>query len=84
MGAFKRGAFIGFATGYVLGARAGRERYEQIRHAWARVKGSPAVMRASGKAGAAVGLGIERGRLVALGGIDRIRGRVRRASGNGL
>ncbi|MGH2705730.1 MAG: YtxH domain-containing protein [Actinomycetota bacterium] len=84
MGAFKRGAFIGFAAGYVFGARAGRERYEQIRHVWARFKRSPAMMRASGKAGAAIGLGIERSRLVALGGIDRIRGRVRRAAGNGL
>lgn len=28
-----------FATGYVLGSRAGRERYEQIRRTYARVTG---------------------------------------------
>jgi membrane protein DedA with SNARE-associated domain len=30
---FKTGALIGFAVGYYLGSRAGRERYEQI-NAW--------------------------------------------------
>ena len=29
---FKTGLLIGAAAGYVLGARAGRERYEQIKH----------------------------------------------------
>ena len=37
----------GFATGYVLGSRAGRERYEQIRRAAKSVAGSPAVRRAT-------------------------------------
>ena len=27
---FKMGAIVGFAAGYYLGAKAGRERYEQI------------------------------------------------------
>jgi tryptophan synthase beta subunit len=29
-----------FATGYVLGSKAGRERYEQIRRTYARVMGN--------------------------------------------
>ncbi|MBM4796289.1 YtxH domain-containing protein [Streptomyces sioyaensis] len=33
----------GLATGYVLGARAGRERYEQLRKAAQRVTQNPAV-----------------------------------------
>ncbi|MEV7378223.1 YtxH domain-containing protein [Streptomyces lydicus] len=33
----------GLATGYVLGSRAGRERYEQIRKAAQRVTRNPAV-----------------------------------------
>ncbi|MFF4606223.1 YtxH domain-containing protein [Streptomyces sp. NPDC001339] len=33
----------GLATGYVLGARAGRERYEQLRKAAQRVAQNPAV-----------------------------------------
>ncbi|MGQ0679542.1 MAG: hypothetical protein ACT4OM_07790 [Actinomycetota bacterium] len=30
MGAFRRGALIGFGVGYLRGAKAGRPRYEQI------------------------------------------------------
>jgi hypothetical protein len=33
----------GFATGYVLGSRAGRERYEQIRRAARSIASNPAV-----------------------------------------
>lgn len=35
--------FGAVATGYVLGARAGRERYEKIRRTALRVKGNPTV-----------------------------------------
>ena len=46
---FKRGVIIGFAGGYVLGARAGRERYEQIVTLWNRVGGSPKVQQLTDK-----------------------------------
>jgi len=36
--------------GYVLGARAGRERYEQIRSAALKVKGNPTVQATASKA----------------------------------
>ena len=40
---FRTGVVVGFAAGYVLGARAGRERYEQIRR-WAhQIAGTPQV-----------------------------------------
>ena len=39
--------FAGFATGYVLGSRAGRERYEQIRRAAKAFAGNPTVQRAT-------------------------------------
>ena len=39
---------IGFAAGYTLGARAGRERYEQIRRATRGLSESPAVQSAAG------------------------------------
>jgi hypothetical protein len=32
---------LGLGAGYVLGARAGRERYEQIRRAWSQAKDDP-------------------------------------------
>ena len=40
-GRFRFGLVTGFAVGYVLGAKAGRERYEQIRRAWEQLR--PAV-----------------------------------------
>jgi hypothetical protein len=38
---------LGFAVGYVLGARAGRERYEQIQGWWSSFVGAPAVREAT-------------------------------------
>jgi hypothetical protein len=42
---------VGFAVGYVVGARAGRERYEQIKQAGQKVAGSPPVRKATQVAG---------------------------------
>jgi hypothetical protein len=41
----------GFAIGFMAGARAGRERYEQIKAAGAKVAQSPAVQQAARTAG---------------------------------
>ena len=40
----------GFGAGYVLGARAGRERYEQIRRAWEHAKDDPRLQSVAGLA----------------------------------
>jgi hypothetical protein len=45
----KAGLLLGFGAGYVLGAKAGRQRYEDIQRTWRQVSGSPAVQRAAGK-----------------------------------
>lgn len=37
---FRLGLFIGLAIGYTLGAKAGTQRYEQIRSLWASIAGS--------------------------------------------
>lgn len=37
---FRLGLALGFGAGYYLGAKAGRERYEQIRSALARLRGA--------------------------------------------
>lgn len=42
------GFVLGAAVGYVLGARAGRERYEQLVRAYHRVADHPAVQSAAG------------------------------------
>jgi hypothetical protein len=48
-----RGLFIlGFAVGYVVGTRAGRERYEQMKKAATQVAQSPPVQKATQVAGA--------------------------------
>ena len=40
----------GFGAGYVLGTRAGRERYEQIRRAWEHAKDDPRLQSVAGMA----------------------------------
>jgi hypothetical protein len=40
----------GFGAGYVLGARAGRERYEQIRRTWEHTKDDPRLQGVAGMA----------------------------------
>jgi hypothetical protein len=46
----RRAYFLtGFATGYVLGAKAGRQRYEQIMRAYRSFSSNPKVQEASGK-----------------------------------
>lgn len=37
---FRLGLFLGLAIGYVLGTKAGRQRYEQIRSLWGTVSQS--------------------------------------------
>jgi hypothetical protein len=48
------GFLLGAATGYVLGAKAGRERYEQIVRTYHRIADHPAVQGAAGVARAKV------------------------------
>ena len=56
------GFVFGFATGYYLGAMAGRERYEQLNRMARKVRRSEAFETAQEKAKAAVDLGVERAR----------------------
>ena len=44
---FRFGIILGFLTGYILGARAGRERYEQIVRAFKGFMGTEPVQRAT-------------------------------------
>ena len=58
----KIGFVAGLATGYYLGAMAGRERYDQINRLGRKVRRSGAFETAQEKAKAAVDLGVERAR----------------------
>jgi hypothetical protein len=53
------GFLIGFGAGYVMGAKAGTERYDQLRRLYENVLSSPALRQARGKAKDAVGSGFE-------------------------
>lgn len=48
---FKTGLTIGVAVGYVLGARAGRDRYESIKRGAASVRRHPAISQIGSQAG---------------------------------
>ena len=67
---FRLGAAVGFGAGYYLGARAGRERYEQLNAVARRVRRSQALGAVGDKARAVVDLGVERAR----GVVDRSAG----------
>lgn len=45
-----KGILIGVAIGYVLGAKAGRERYDQIVRTYHRIVENPTVRKAAGTA----------------------------------
>ncbi|MBA3728358.1 MAG: YtxH domain-containing protein [Actinobacteria bacterium] len=46
---FKTGMIVGLGAGYVLGARAGHQRYEDIQHLWERMRRSPSVRQAASR-----------------------------------
>ncbi|MBC3193179.1 hypothetical protein H7X46_19145 [Pseudonocardia sp. C8] len=59
---------VGVAVGYVLGTKAGHERYEQLLHAYHRAVDHPAVQGAAG---------------VAQAGVENVIGKVRGDRGPG-
>jgi hypothetical protein len=71
------GLMIGFGAGYVLGAKAGTERYEQLRRLYDNLLASPAFQEASGKARGAVGSGLDQARGAASEGASKVTGVIR-------
>jgi hypothetical protein len=57
---FKSGLLVGFGAGYVLGAKAGRERYQQIIEATRAFLDNPGVQRLTDEVGKTVNLGKDR------------------------
>jgi hypothetical protein len=64
---FRLGLVIGGAVGFVLGARAGRERYEDLKRWWAAARKHPAVRQLVDQAGGVTNLG----RKVIANGLDK-------------
>ena len=73
----KLGFLIGFGAGYVLGAKAGTERYEQLKRLWGNLVSSPEFQGASGKAKEAVGTGLGQAKGAASGGVSKVASAVR-------
>jgi hypothetical protein len=59
---FRTGVVIGFGAGYYFGAKAGRERFEQLERVLTKVRESDAVDSAADKAKAVIDLSVERAR----------------------
>jgi hypothetical protein len=57
---FKSGFLVGLSTGYVLGAKAGQERYQQIVDAASKLKENPGVQRLTGEVNKTVTIGKDR------------------------
>jgi hypothetical protein len=64
----------GLAAGYVLGARAGRERYERIAEATRRLAERPEVRELTGKVRAGLGAGLEKAASTASDRLQEARG----------
>jgi hypothetical protein len=58
---FKTGLLVGFGVGYVLGTKAGRERYEELKATWDQFTGNPSVQRIVTKGKDIVEAGAEQG-----------------------
>jgi hypothetical protein len=75
MGKYRFSFMAGLAAGYVLGARAGRERYEQIKQAARNVAENPTVQQAAGAVQAqATGLATTAGTKISDGVRERVPG----------
>ena len=64
----------GLAAGYVLGARAGRERYERIAEATRRLAERPEVRELTGKVRSGLGTGLEKAASTASDRLQQVRG----------
>jgi hypothetical protein len=58
---FKTGLLVGLGVGYVLGTKAGRERYEELKASWDQFTGNPSVQRLVSKGKDIVETGAEQG-----------------------
>ena len=78
----RTGLIIGFGAGYVLGAKAGRQRYEQIRAVAARIAETGTAQQLVEKGTAVADLGAARARQVVSEGMATAAGKIReRADG---
>ena len=79
---FRFGFVTGMATGYYLGARAGRQRYDQMNRALAKLRRSDAYEEARARARTAVEEAAELAKSVVEEGVEKARSVVESRPGN--
>ena len=67
----KTGFVVGLGVGYILGAKAGRQRYEDIARRWHQFTGNPKVQRAAERTKDAATEGARRGLSVVQQGVEK-------------
>ena len=89
MSRFKLGLALGLGIGYVLGTKAGRERYLQLQRnmrraseLWQKASSSSLAQKAAHKAGEALGDGLESAKRTTVGKLPWIKDRISNGSGN--
>jgi vacuolar-type H+-ATPase subunit E/Vma4 len=80
---FRTGMLVGFTAGYVLGAQAGRERYEQIRRWFQKIAGSPQVQQIAERGKGAANEAGRKGLEAVQGAVSKVGTSVRERLGNG-
>ena len=78
---FKTGLIVGFGAGYVLGTKAGRERYEELKASWDQFAGNPSVQRMVSKGREVVETGTEKGIRAVEGAGEEVKDRLNTGSG---
>jgi D-alanyl-D-alanine carboxypeptidase len=78
------GLFVGFGAGYVLGAKAGTRRYDQMRRLYDNLISSPTVQQMGGRAKEAASTGFVQAKDKASEGVTKVSDVVKeRRAGNG-
>jgi hypothetical protein len=70
------GLLVGFGAGYVLGAKAGKERYEQLNRLYENLTKTSAYKKARHNVKDAVGTGFETAKDAAAGGVSKAKDKV--------
>jgi uncharacterized protein YjbJ (UPF0337 family) len=78
---FKTGLIVGMGVGYVLGTKAGRERYEELRRTWEDFTGNPRVQEAVERGKDLVGSATKEGLTAVQGGVEKAAGTVKERLG---
>ena len=76
------GLMLGLGAGYVLGAKAGTERYEQLRRLYDNLMSNPKVQEATGRAKNLAGSGLDQAKDAASASVSKVTSAVKDKRGS--